>query len=241
MEVEIERENLLDLLQSLETSPGGAHWSELPGRIEACPEVLAAAFALGLVKGEPDALEITTAGQQYLDGGGELEPASLAFLAQQVDDLVARAALREAARRVIDDLSQDLIEGRKPRQFRRIAPHVLPNEIDQALAVRLFAAANSLVARLAEGGRPQCIAEDIVGALITETARRLVRSGWVGDLSEDERQDALLAVSMSIIGLGKGSDLLGETSASVNRSSREPFAAFFPSARLGYLDARLQA
>jgi hypothetical protein len=132
---------------------------------------------------DTDRPSLTRAGRQYLARGGEVDVSALTYLPGYVDDLHARSALLVAGTAIIEQFRDALAGGAGVEHARSIVPPAFADEVDDRLAVALFAAAVALLVRLGENAPAACVAEEILGvALITEATHELHHTVATADL-----------------------------------------------------------
>ncbi len=144
-------------------------------------------WGLGVPASDEGPSLLLHAGEQFLARGGRVPVETLDFLAGPMDDLNAREAVRVASFILIDEFNHAITANRLQDHARDLVPPAFEEAVGRGLAIRLYAAAVALVARLAQGEAAGCVAEEIVAVQLIELARGVL------DMHEDELGDAALA------------------------------------------------
>ena len=132
------------------------------------------------------------AGRQYLESHGEVDAATLRFLAGHIDDLHARASLLRAGTALVDEFRAAVLRGRAVEHARALVPHAFAVAVTERIALDLFAASVALMARLSAGARAGCVAEEIVAvALLDEALEWLAMRARAGELEEGAARAAI--------------------------------------------------
>ncbi len=181
-----------------------------PAAVEAELQQLAA-FGLVLFGDDLDGVPLLlNAGRQYLERGGAVGYWDLRFLPGTIDDLHAREALRRAGTAIIDRFRVELLSGGgAPYAARELVPPAFAPAVDERLALDLFAAGVSLLARLAAGEPAGCVAEEIMAvAMINEARAWLEVREADGKLGALDAQAAVESLN-GLFELFQDSDVLG--------------------------------
>ena len=129
-------------------------------------------------------------GRQYLDRKGDVSGAILSFLSDEVSDLNTREALLAAGSFVVDDFAEAVERGSAVAHTQEIIPPAFVSVVDEAMAIRLFAAASALMARLSCGQAAGCLAEEIIAVGLISEAKI-----WIEDMMDLEPLERENAVS----------------------------------------------
>jgi hypothetical protein len=115
---------------------------------------------------------LLAAGRQFLKREGAVRYWDLRFLPRTIDDLHARHALRWAGTAVIEEFRLQLLGGHRARYAAdELVPPAFAAAVDERLALDLFAAGVSLLARLSSGEPAGCVAEEIMGVAMINAAQ----------------------------------------------------------------------
>lgn len=171
---------------------------ELAQSLSSTPFVIDKEIALlerwGLLYGnrlEKEPPFILRAGHQYIERDGEVEEDLLQFLPIAIDDLNTRKALLEAGTALIDQFVEAAATDDMIEYARSLVPEAFEQVVDDQLALKLFAAAVALVARLASNEPAGCLAEEIVAVeLLNEAEAVLEDQTELGQTTPDEEQAA---------------------------------------------------
>jgi len=132
------------------------------------------------------------AGRQYLQSHGEVDAATLRFLAGHIDDLHARASLLRAGTALVDEFRAAVLHGRAVEHARALLPQALAVAVTERIALDFFAASVALMARLSAGARAGCVAEEIVAVALLDEAREwLAMRARAGQLDEGAARAAI--------------------------------------------------
>lgn len=116
----------------------------------------------------------------------------LGFLPNFIEDLNTRSALIESGAFLIDEFRAAILSGRAAEHAAELVPNAFAGAADDALALRLYAAAVALMARLSCGRAAGCLAEEIVAvALMDEAEARLEYEVDIGELEPEEAEAAV--------------------------------------------------
>lgn len=183
---------------------------------------------------------LLTAGRQYLERGGLVDPESLGFLALVIDDLVARRALLVGGRLLVSTFREAVLLGRTLEHAQALVPPAFAPAIGETDALDLFACAVALMARLASDEPAACVGEEIVAVgLLAEATAWIEAERDDGRLTEDEADNAINELR-ALFDLFSDDDVLGLF------TMREPadaaVAGHRPGAeQRGIVDQRLEA
>jgi hypothetical protein len=152
------------------------------------------AEAWGLVLWSPagGSSGLLEAGRQYLESHGEVDGATLRFLAGHIDNLHARASLLRAGTALVDEFRAAVLHGRAVEHARTLVPQAFAVAVTERIALDLFAASVALMARLSAGARAGCVAEEIVAVALLDEAREwLAMRARAGELDEGAARAAI--------------------------------------------------
>jgi hypothetical protein len=152
----------------------------------------------GLNEGEEPL--VLRAGRQYLELRGEIDDATLAFLAETIDDVHARAAVLRAGTELVRDLRRSLLDSRAVEHAREIVPPAFAGVVDKQLSLDLYSAAVALMTRLSHGRPPGCLAEEIVTVRVVESARENLERRPAEELDPSTRAQSVAELRL-LIGL----------------------------------------
>ena len=117
------------------------------------------------------------------------------FLSEWVDDPHARRILLDNGLMLVDNFRDGILDDRAIDYARHVVPAVFEPAIDAAVAVRLYAAAAALMARLSCGYAAACIAEEMLGAhLVIQSSGDLEHAEEWAHLTAAERERAVRAL-----------------------------------------------
>ena len=153
-------------------------------------------WRLALTDRESGPPMLLDAGRQFLARRGHVPRETLDFLASPLDDLNAREALRRAGFILLDDLTEALEQQSLVEHAQDVVPPAFREAVDQRLAVRLYAAASALMARLSDGSPAGCVAEEILAVRLLQIAEALIE-----DREDDLGRDAAQAAVAELRGL----------------------------------------
>lgn len=164
-------------------------------RTEAIDECLrrleeAGLFEAGLRPNDPPLF--FTAGEQFMDRKGQVSSSVLYFLPKTIDDLNAREAFLRAGVYLIEEFLYAAANGELTGFVRDdVVPPAFSVAVTDLLAVRFFAAASALMARLSGEQPAGCVAEEIVAVrLIGLADTHLDVMAFEGSLSDGEAKAA---------------------------------------------------
>jgi hypothetical protein len=174
---------VLERIAMAATREEALHAEEVSADLNLSPRVLAEAVAdiehwgLGWPGwGEQTQAFATRAGLQFLELRGRVPMDVLRFVAEEVDDLYSREALRSAMGSLLDEMTFAADEAEFIHIVRRIVPPAFAHEIDPSFARAMHAAASALAARLGEGRPAACRAEEIVAVAVLWEAEAVLES-----------------------------------------------------------------
>lgn len=180
------------------------------------------------------------AGLQYIEREGEVENDVLRFLSLAIDDLNAREALLIAGSSLVEQFGEAILVGDGLEYARSIVPDAFVQVVDERLAIKLYAAAIALIARLSAGSPAGCLAEEIVAvALIDEAEAVLTDARDDGEITSEEASDAIRE-------LGQLFEMFGDDDVLALFKMKEPADAALAThdpvkRRLGVTDQRVEA
>jgi len=158
------------------------------------------------------------------------------FLEDWVDDPSARRALRDNGVLLVDNFREAIAGDYAADHARGVVPTVFEPAVDETVAVRLYAAAAALMARLSCGYAAACAAEEMLGAyLVIQSSGDLQYSPQWQHLTDAERRRAGSALdglfdlfqddeALSLYGATTGDLTTPDEAAATVRSWFEPFA-----------------
>jgi hypothetical protein len=152
------------------------------------------AEAWGLVLWSPEggSSGLLDAGRQYLESHGEVDAATLRFLAGHIDDLHARVSLLRAGTALVDEFRAAVLRGRAVEHARALVPQAFAVAVTERIALDLFAASVALMVRLSAGARAGCVAEEMVAVALLDEAREwLAMRARAGELDEGAARAAI--------------------------------------------------
>jgi hypothetical protein len=151
---------------------------------------------------------LTRAGSQYLEFKGKVPDETLHFLPKTIDDLYARRALLHGGTVLVDEFRYQVAHGRAVFHAQGLVPDAFTRAVDGAMAINLFAAAVSLMARLSCDHPAGCLAEEILAVTLLDNA-----AVWIemetekGNVTAEDAQPALAALR-GIFNLFEDDDVL---------------------------------
>jgi hypothetical protein len=150
---------------------------------------------------------LTRAGRQFLARGGAVDHSLLAFLPQTIDDLNSRSALVRGGVSLVAQFRQALLDGRARHYARELVPDAFQGAVDEPLALDLYAAAVSLIARLEAEQPPACMAEQLLVSQVAANAgtklENDVADGALSDEDAAAARDELRSLSKLIPSRGR--------------------------------------
>lgn len=130
---------------------------------------------------------IFTAGEQFLQMSGAVDPDVLRFLPTTIDDLHARAALLTCGLVLIDSFAAEISEGMGAEFARDLVPVAFTAAVDERMAVDLFAAASALMARLSAELPAACLAEEIIAVeLVSQATAHIETANESGSIDAEQ-------------------------------------------------------
>lgn len=150
------------------------------------------------------------AGRQYLARDGAVPYWELRFLATTIDDLTARTALLHAGTILVDEFRDQILSGNGVDYAATVlVPPAFASAVDERMALDLYAASVSLIARLSADEPAACVAEEIVAvALISEAKAWLEMLESDGEISPEEARAAAEEMT-GLFELFQDDDVLG--------------------------------
>lgn len=192
--VRMDHPNRLELIAALHAVDGAGSEpvapSDLASAINGSPDAAEQAlreadrYGLCLAGLDPEYSEpvLLDTGRQFLAREGHVEWDVLAFLPHYLDDLYAREALIHAGSIAADEFRHAILAGDGVAYAREVVPVAFAEALDEGLALDLYGALLSLLARLSNGAPAGCVAEEILAVHLMNEAN-IVLEGW----AEDER------------------------------------------------------
>jgi hypothetical protein len=127
------------------------------------------------------------AGRQFIEREAEVERELLVFLPHYISDLNTREALICGGQILIDEFAAAIAADGGVDYAQQLVPLSYEPGIDKRMALRLYAAASALLARLSTEEPAGCLAEEVIAlSLISEAHAWLEMQGDLGELDEDE-------------------------------------------------------
>ncbi len=148
------------------------------------------------------------------------------------EDPYARRVLLDNGVFLVDTFREVIVDGRAVDHARGVVPTVFGPAVDATVAVRLYAAAAALMARLSCGYAAACMAEEILGAyLVIQSSGDLQ---YMPHLTDNERQRAVRALdgvfdlfqddeALSLFGAVTAEDTTPERAVAEVRTWFQPF------------------
>jgi hypothetical protein len=137
------------------------------------------------------------AGRQYLARDGAVSYWELRFLARTIDDLLARKALLRAGTAVVGEFRDRILSGKGLHYAAdEMVPPAFAPAVDERLALDLYAASVSLMARLSADQPAACVAEEIVAVAVMDQAKVWLEMAEADEeVSTEETQAAAEAMN----------------------------------------------